>query len=588
MILTLAALFAVWFSFSLVGARAGKGAALAPEYHPLMGWGIAVLLMLALGSVLAQGVLLAVALFMALSVGLLLQRKLVLSTLLSPYWLLGVLLIAPLLYHLTFFQAREWDDFSHWLPNAFYLFKQGDFPRQTSPEVYAWWPGYPYALALVTASTSWLGGTFVECCGPLLNLLLITLLAAFVARCVAKKPENFKQTAPLAASLTLLFLACALGLDRFSVISSYADTATSVLLAFVLYCGQDFIGSCAKNLPLKRIGIAFALIAVVFIQIKQANFYLLLIATASLWLCADNKKEITLPLAFALLPAFVVQGGWEWYKQFNLPGRSFSLVGSQWYGDLAGFMFAAMAGQAWQHLPFFLLLAGLGLLALCRKSTAPHTRLLRAFALTTLGYYGFLCLAYLGSTFSNQEVRDAASFTRYISHVGFSGLMVAVLLAADFLRQKQGRIPAWIPALSMLPLFILPLAATAFALLGGEPQMYDFVETSRNFADAAFHSLPKNAKVAVISPHSMGMEAMIANYRWALQASSQNHPMVTGRLLGYAPEKTPDAIKSFAQSYDALILPPNDATAWQAFDLPVGTHWSLLRKQGQGWQRVNP
>lgn len=619
--------------FGGVGARVcalvAPGVSPAPEYYPLLGWSLAVLLMLVPGGLMPHGVQLAMGVFIVCG-GLLCllphprsgvalrQPRLPLR------WLCGVFLTAPLLMHLVFFQPEGWDDFSHWLPNALYLFKHGTFPRYDSGDVYSYWPGYPYALALITASTSWLAGNFAECCGSLLNLMLIVLLAAFVAGKMAGRLGNpaaliarqrWVPSACFTASITLVFLLAALTFNRFIIINSNAEVATSVVLAFLFYCGGDFIAD-RPNRTLH--GLVLALLAVLFVQIKQVNFYLLLLAMGSLWLCAKNKSQLLLPLALAVLPALLVQLGWEGYKRVHMPGRAFSLFGKAWHGDSAGFMLNSMAQQVQQNSGFFALLLGLVVLACASACTAKAKKggsrfslLLRGFALTTLGYYGFLCLAYLGSNFTEAEVRDATGFIRYASHLGFTALMLLLLGFARLLRRaavqdkRNGHPPLAKPdpllrLAGLAALFALPLFALAFALSGLTPKRSDraiynpayfgimeFTDTDSTIraADRIFRFLPTNARVVLAATHPTGLERAIINYRWALQATPLNHPMVIGRLDGIKDGVTPEqriaTIKATTRA-DAALIPPPASHYYEA------AAWQLWVKQPGGWGQVNP
>lgn len=613
----------LWLSFSVVGARiaalVGKPNG-TPELYPLFGWGFAILLMVPLGMLAPLGVQLAMLVMTVLTCLLLLRKKAVFKEALSWPFLMGLLLLSPLLLAMAGFQPRAWDDFSHWIPNAFYLFTHGNFPGKDSVDVFSYWPGYPYALALITASISWIAGNFVESGGPLLNSMLLILFAATLTRLIRTRSQQATLTekspdkpsplegggmgggdnagGALPSPLTCVFLLAAMifaltllnpGFDEYLMMSSYGDPATAILFGFVMLIGWRF---CEEADNRKSNGLALALLAVILVQIKQSNMFLLAIGAGSLWLFCPRKKELTVPMLLAFLPALAITGLWEFYKAHNLPDKAFSIRSDHWHWELLGALFTAMGKEAIKHNGFTLLLFGLIVLAIRSFFVKPEKLmlLLRAVALSNVGYFGFLVLAYMGSTFSYQEILDAASFMRYMSHVSMAAIAVALLLSAEWVMQKGWHEKPQLRMAGMALVGLVPMIALGLCLLNKIPRPDGAILEQMAFANRIYPKLAADAKIAVLAPHSVswGMDSFVFNYRLMQLSNRSKHPMIKGRVVQYSVEKTAAQIKTFAEGFDTLILPAGDPLAWQAIGLPPQDHWTALAKKDGQWVMITP
>ncbi len=76
----------------------------------------------------------------------------------------------------------QWDDLTHWLPNARYLLENDAFPDAELPKSQSTFPAYPYGVALITYLASKLAGHMVDSATALFNILLVVSFGLLVAR----------------------------------------------------------------------------------------------------------------------------------------------------------------------------------------------------------------------------------------------------------------------------------------------------------------------------------------------------------------------------------------------------------------------
>jgi hypothetical protein len=138
----------VLFAFSCIGAIVGKHRDFRAA-DPLIGWGIATGFLTIVGVAFpgwlphAALVLGAASIFAMM---LAFRRKELPGG--KIFWA-SVLLAVPWLLLIVGQNVAEWDDFTHWLPNASYLYRFAAFPRTDLPAPISFWPA---ALALADES----------------------------------------------------------------------------------------------------------------------------------------------------------------------------------------------------------------------------------------------------------------------------------------------------------------------------------------------------------------------------------------------------------------------------------------------------
>ena len=99
----------------------------------------------------------------------------------TPFW---IVMLVPGLLILTVINLSgiaRWDDFSHWVPNALFLFQHNSLPSAVLPATHSVWPGYPYALPFLTYLASQLASGFILQGGAMFNVLLLLMFAGLLA-----------------------------------------------------------------------------------------------------------------------------------------------------------------------------------------------------------------------------------------------------------------------------------------------------------------------------------------------------------------------------------------------------------------------
>jgi hypothetical protein len=584
-----------------------------PEFYPLFGWAIAIILMLpgmlasgrALlgttvfllsGMLLSGGALLGMAVFLLFATFYLFSRKIPVRDALSYGFVFCFVLALPLLYGVSLYQPREWDDFSHWLPNAYYLFSHGEFPHTGGLPTHSWWPGYPYGFSLLIAALSWINGTFTESAGPLLNVGLLFLFAAFLARQLSAADASWRTKLKISALVLVVLTLCNPGFNEFITLSSYGDHASAILLGFLFFCAVQ----AATNEEKRRDYLnTFAIIAIPFLQLKQANLFTLLILAASVWIAVPKRGKLFLSLGAALLPALIGYGIWEVYKYVALPHAAFDVRATTWLWHLLPDLFAAMSEVVLSKSGYFALLFGLlgwGLWDAFKKKSA-RDALLSSFTLLLCGYFGFLVLAYMGSTFSEREVTSAATFFRYMSHLQYAALLIIILKAGEALQRSPQKGAAFLKSAGWTSVVLIPIAGIALVSLDLLPKPSVEARAARKFAEEISAALPHEAKIAVLQPESEAAEVSIINYslaraneaiQWLIP--TYHHPEVVARIDRFAPDLSLPTLQAFAQKYDVVMLAPNDKLAWGAVDQPVEGRWGAFQYDTQQkiWTRLSP
>ena len=95
----------------------------------------------------------------------------------TGFWV-AVAMLIPFLAIAAAAPATMWDDFFHWLPNAAYAYRFDSLARPGLPEPLARWPAYPQTMPFLTLAASRLDGRFLECAGPIANLLILGSFSA--------------------------------------------------------------------------------------------------------------------------------------------------------------------------------------------------------------------------------------------------------------------------------------------------------------------------------------------------------------------------------------------------------------------------
>ncbi len=472
----------------------------------------------------------------------------------APFW---ILVLFPGLFVLTATNAvglgaSAYDDFSHWVPNALYVFQHDDVPSFAVRSSHSLWPGYPYALPFLTYLASLLVGGFLVQGGAMFNFLLLFVFAAMLSETTITRDTTLVLMRPLSwRSLGLrsfaLLLATFLNTSLYTPvglgITNQGDTATMVLcgaLGILFWRLMEALRLNDKP-AVKQLSLHMALTAVAFVLTRQANIFLFFVMTAAflmlVWRNGIIKPAFTkLPLIF--IPAFALHLVWHFYVDAEIAGNGFAVSSLEnWRFDLfLPLMRGLWLETAWKGAFFILFLATTlcGVASFFRPPT-PWRNFAIFAALVGVGYAAFLILAYLGSGFTEYEIRLGSSFHRYMLHTAFLSLATLWFAAPAFwgyAKTKVG-IPAFLAArhvqvgATLLSLLIVPLVLsvkTDWIAMKPNPGMCQV----RKVGHAIAAALPDKAQLGVIASGNNGLVAFIVAFELALEEAR------TGRLMTMA------------------------------------------------------
>lgn len=387
----------------------------------------------------------------------------------SPFWLLALFPGLLILTAINLAGISKWDDFSHWVPNALYLFTYDSVPGVSLPPPHSSWPGYPYALPFLTYLASHLAGGFLIQGGAMMNFLLLFTFAAMLVeerKVSFQKQFDWQAIGNLSLALLLVTLANPAFNANFTV-TNQGDTSTMVVLGALglLFVRLLSAMGAADRGVVRKLLLQVTLVAVVFVLIKQVNLILLALLVFAFGVVAAKNKLIkpALMVVPAFIPALIIRWIWQHYVASTMTVQGFGIMPlASWHFDMMGDILRAMAGEMIKKNGLFILLWGLiigGVINLF-KPTTPLRNFVLFAAIVSSGYMAFLFLTYLGSNFSLAEIKRAASFYRYMTHVGL--LIVAFIwMALPYLQNKFTAIAALpslnSPRVTLITVFILPL-----------------------------------------------------------------------------------------------------------------------------------
>ncbi len=580
----------IFLSFGLVGARFAKAVGGEQDniaLNTFYGWAITSTVMLALAPWLTGGALIAFLITILYSGILMFSKDRVIIKSLPVTFFAGAILLSPLLYGLCTYAVHLWDDASHWLPNAHFLYGYGRFPAVGGPVSYSAWPAYPYGYTFLIASVGWIVGQFVETVGPLLNLLLLVLFAAFLGKHIA--PDH-KRAWPAIRLFIAIFLALTIfnpGLFSLLLFSAYAEYATAALLGFILFVGWQYCQNQQRDKA-----VALAMLAIIFVQIKQANVFLLAMTIGSLWITTPQHKLQTLKtLLLAMVPAMIVNGVWEFYKSQHLPGLAFTfkpLQDWQWY-YIPG-LFHGMWQVVLENAAYFALLLVImvtGVISAFRKPNA-FNHLVMSFSLLTLGYFIFLTLAYIGSRFADWEITSAASFFRYMSQLQCAAMTIVILKFVELIQHHELEERGIWKLLGNTFILFTPIICSLMFTFPVLPQPEASIQKTRDYAQAIFAKMPPQGKIGLIGTGTDGSENAFIRFQWCQMASPQFQPELTGYTTHYTGENTVEGLRRFAERFDAVMVAPHDELAAKLFGLPKHNDWVSFKRNGKSWDKLLP
>jgi hypothetical protein len=453
----------------------------------------------------------------------------------SPFWCLVLFPGLAILVAINLVGISTWDDFSHWVLNALYIWQNNDVPGNDLPISHSALPGYPYSSAFLTFLASHLAGGFLVQGGAMFNFLLVLASAAMLAEVNHPRFPDQQISLLRIGWLCFAFLSVTFLNPNFNAsftMTNQADTATTVAVGALGFLYWELIDAlvdkdrAAKQKLLQQI----VLVSMLLVLIKQGNLALVgLLNIAFLLVGWKNKvfKEASVLALLMLAATFLVRYVWQYHVDAELAGNGKGLNPVQeWRWDLVGPVLSAMGEEALRKSGCFGLILFASIYAIISLFRAPDR--VRNFAIIVGivggGYIIFLMICYLGGAFNERESREAASFYRYGTHVGLLNIGLLWIAAPRVFKWLKERMKfysftpwskvsarACLYAVAVLPLLLLlnPKWLTA------PPNSR--VCSSRDQARSIAGRLPDNARLLIVEPETSGKLGVIVNFELSLE-----------------------------------------------------------------------
>jgi hypothetical protein len=454
----------------------------------------------------------------------------------SPFWLLALFPGIPILVALNAIGLGgfAYDDFSHWVPNALYVFLNNDVPSHALPFVHSIYPGYPYGLPFLTYLASLIAQGFLVQGGAMINALLLLAFAVLLVQSTggpSQKAFGAKALAKTALALAFAFFLNST-LATFGILNQ-GDTGTMVLggaLALFLWSLVSALRERDAKIT-QNLSFRLALIAIAFVLLKEANLVLLVFYVLGFLLLARRHDVLSLAVRRlpVFIPAVVIAGVWQIYAHAEIGGGGVGIQPpTQWRFDLFRPLLIGILGEIiWKPTFFVLFVATLlgASLSIFRKPSPWRDFMLLA-AFVQLGNMVFLFAAFLGSDFTDYTVRLAASFHRYMLQTVFLALPAFWIATQElFSRRKlpvsrhHADVFGMLLAMLILPL-TLALRPDWIAALPDKGTC-----SVKTAGRALAVHLPDNGRAGIVYPKNNGLVAFIVSLELALQEAKTGRPM---------------------------------------------------------------
>jgi hypothetical protein len=425
-----------------------------------------------------------------------------------------------------------WDDFAQWSLNAAFLWRHDLFPSAALSDSYSNFPGYPYAMPYLGYAASLLRGAFITQGGSMAAWLLLACFAWALSEMEVGADSGKAGAAEKLAWLALAILLATLfnpGFNPSFTITGQSDTPTAVLTGFIglllvrLHAAILREGDKGEVLAL---GAQIALAAAAMALARQMNVVLLGLLAAGFLVAALRFGFFWRALravAPALLPALLMRLVWQGYVDHASAHVSFAVLPlAAWHWNDLPQLIGSIGHEMLKKSGLFLLLLAVSFVGVRSLFRPPAPERVCAIITATVffGYFAFLVMAYLGSGFSEVEIRRAASFYRYSTHVSLLGV-IALWFA---LRPWIGRRLCNSRQYAVMAAVCLAILPVVYSIKPDVivPQSRDALCRSRELGRSVVGALPANSGLAVVAPDSNSFETFIINYELALDDIRSN------------------------------------------------------------------
>ena len=262
------------------------------------------------------------------------------------------LLALPLIAIATTMIPTQWDEFTHWLPNARYLLEFDSVPRADLPKSPAVMESYPYAVPLVMFMASRITGFMTLNASAIFSLFLYLSFGLLIARIIVATAKGSADregpTNHTLNSVPLGWTVCALGALAVTILnptfvtrlvfSSYADAPTGIVTGIAAILIWLMTNALAENdvRGARTLAWQAGLACTAMLGLKQVNLVFLMALALSLAIIVLRDPAIgwravlTLVLRIFILPV-IVYVLWKLHVSYHIPGGEFSFRGfSEW------------------------------------------------------------------------------------------------------------------------------------------------------------------------------------------------------------------------------------------------------------------
>jgi hypothetical protein len=518
--------------FRLLGVRATP---LDGIYAVTAGWGVAVTVSIPLAY-------LAVPFRLSLYVGLIAGScLLVLSVWQGRDWAqlrsMGVALLSvlPAIISGASFSSVQYDEFSQWLPNAFFLYANDTLPTAVFPNEQTAKQAYPIGIPYVTFAISAIEGIWDDRTAKVLPLVLAALFGTLIAGVWLRTDR------PGASAIAIAVLVVTLlnpFFDPRVAITTYSDVPTAFLVAAMVYALWR-----ATNDPEEGRSwiVRASLTALAVVQLRETNVGLVLAAAFAVplaavlapphdgrWAGLHRSRAIVVGFVVAPLAAFLM-----WRLHLNVQHIQPDMVPrafSEWNWSAPRMVLASLLTERLANNPVAGVTAisvgvGLGIAGILalRRSAEDTKRLAVYVAMLTIAQVALLVFSYI-AVFSEEEVKSAASAWRYASHLGpLYMLEFAQIFPWENVTLAKG---FWRVVISarFSPHFVVGVVVAAQLLFVGRWRIdcvYPHVRPGYEALVALFAKIPLQASVTVVNAsdtalfgHAVRLARLVATKDW--------------------------------------------------------------------------
>ena len=592
-LVNLAAVLLLGLAFSVIGAAVSGRQRFAPA-DILVGWAITAFIFTLLGTLttISFSSITVLMGLLALTCGVYVWKR---DRRLLPDGAGKILLMNALLFLIiSAMSPSQWDEYSHWLLAARYLFEVDGFPRTGLPVPVADMPGYPNGASLILYLVSRITGSFSENAAPLFHILLLVSMA-LAAVDLIRRGTNRDTRAPISWRL------CALGFMTVTIFSTafvqkvvftaYADLPVAACVAFAGLFGWLVLQALSENesATAKSRALQLGLVIMILMSLKPTSLVLMVGVMGGITITALRDPNIRFISYLKLVPVMVIPGIvimllWNGYTAIHMPSGTPSVMPFerwQWHQmpqTLA--TIGTIMTKKGAYFGMMLTLSTLSLIALVRFRSE-FDRFVLIAGCTFVGYNLFLVFVYL-AIFGGYSGSNALSYWRYNMHIAHLGVFCSAYgLSVLWHNKLSTRMSSALPKLGQVAIIFLILLPLLFATklrfdIRAPKQFIRMVGTELSM------TLPKGSRVFVIDPRSAGFYAKQMRYELYGAATFVGD---TNSFSKYTPEDLRQRLNKVEATHVLIHTHTERAEETLRQKLNQGNA-HLLKKSADQWQLI--